>query len=213
VSKDIAVPAGLSRVDEIIWLERLGDRAQELAAERIAAELESGKSQRQLAREIGKSQTHVCHMAKAWELYRGESLGNHPSFNEAYHSREVRGTGRGKPRGVASGPKVVQGSAEPVEHLASPPAPDPAPAARTSVMDTATAHTEHQTPPRPTPGTRPDPCPGCAECDARIAAMAKRLEEFADAGRAWKRRALTAEAELRRLRYARDPELEAAFDG
>src|SRR5262245_18111411 len=37
------------------------------AAELIAAELADGKTQRQLAEEIGKSQPHVCYMAAVWQ--------------------------------------------------------------------------------------------------------------------------------------------------
>jgi len=44
-----------------------------------------------LASEIGKSQTHVSHMAKTWETHGRLPRQSLPSFNEAYHSPEVRG--------------------------------------------------------------------------------------------------------------------------
>lgn len=96
----------LSRVDQIIYIEAQADKLEEdvnslrwQAAELIWQELDSGKSQRQLASEIGKSATHVNHMAKTWRV----CLGKHPlpPFNEAYHSPEVRGMP--KPRAGSSG--------------------------------------------------------------------------------------------------------------
>ena len=52
------------------------------AAELIAAELKSGKSQRQLAEEIGKSQKHVFRANTLWKRH-GDSYTNH-SLTETY---------------------------------------------------------------------------------------------------------------------------------
>lgn len=79
------------RVQQIIRLEREADDAQWEAARLIAEELAEGKSQRQLAREIGKSQGHVRFMNRCWTL-RGEYYSIHPrpSFGEFYNSSFVR---------------------------------------------------------------------------------------------------------------------------
>lgn len=76
------------RVQQIIRLEREADDAQWEAARLISEELDSGKSQRQLAREIGKSQTHVRYMVKCWSLRENYSF--HSSFSELYNSPEIR---------------------------------------------------------------------------------------------------------------------------
>lgn len=86
----------MSRVDEIIKAEAEAGRLQGesdqwrwLAAELIAGEIYDGKSQRQLAREIGKSHQHVSRMVQCWHLKvtkPSEALG----FNEVYNSPAVR---------------------------------------------------------------------------------------------------------------------------
>ena len=78
-----------ARVAKIIECERQADQhakaADELrweAAELIASELAEGKTQRQLAGEIGKGHTHVCFMARTWNLFGYQVT--KPSFAEAY---------------------------------------------------------------------------------------------------------------------------------
>jgi hypothetical protein len=63
--------------------ERVADRERWEAAELIAAELDSGKSMRQLGAEIGKSHTHVRRMAQVWRDYGGNQVSN-LSFNTLY---------------------------------------------------------------------------------------------------------------------------------
>jgi hypothetical protein len=89
----------MTRVEEIIRLETDADRlARDYEANRwetarlIAAELDDGKTQRQLAAEIGKSQKHVDYMARTWRLSENLGSQDRPTFNDAYHSSEVRGT-------------------------------------------------------------------------------------------------------------------------
>lgn len=69
-------------------LQREGDAHRWEAARLIVEELDAGKTQRALAAEIGKSATHVNHMAQTWRV----CLGKHerPPWNEAYHSPEIR---------------------------------------------------------------------------------------------------------------------------
>jgi hypothetical protein len=83
------------RVQEIIRLEKRAESDLWDIARLISEELADGKSQRQLAREIGKGQTHVSYMAKTWALF-GDHLGDQ-SFNEVYHSPEVRGAPQPEP--------------------------------------------------------------------------------------------------------------------
>jgi hypothetical protein len=56
----------------------------------IAEELDNGKSQRELAREIGKDEKHVRLMRKSWELCGLKSAVERPPFNQVYNSPEVR---------------------------------------------------------------------------------------------------------------------------
>jgi hypothetical protein len=86
----------IDRVQEIIRLEKNAEVNQWEAARLISEELADGKSQRQLAQEIGKSQTHVRYMAKTFEIF-GENHGVHGSFDLAYHSPEVRGAPQPEP--------------------------------------------------------------------------------------------------------------------
>lgn len=89
----------MSRISEIIKAEAEADRLQDksdqwrwLAAELIAAELCDGKRQRQLADELGyRSHTTVMYKAKAWKIF-GLLGDQRPSWNDAYHSPEVRGS-------------------------------------------------------------------------------------------------------------------------
>jgi hypothetical protein len=76
------------RVQRIIQLERQADDAQWEAARLICEELAEGKTQRQLAREIGKGLTHVHYMAKCWRLRVHYS--EHASFSEFYNSPAIR---------------------------------------------------------------------------------------------------------------------------
>jgi hypothetical protein len=93
----------MDRVADIIatWAQADGLEADVNAlrwrvAEMITAELADGKSQRQLAREIGKHHSHVGRMAKCreWRLKSPEPA----PFNEVYNSPEVR-----KPHALRSG--------------------------------------------------------------------------------------------------------------
>lgn len=80
----------------IRWHEQAADLLSERADEHrweaarlISEELETGKSQRQLASEIGKSQPHVWRMNQCWKRYF--KVSEPPSFNEIYNSDEIRG--------------------------------------------------------------------------------------------------------------------------
>lgn len=80
-----------NRVAEIIDLESRADELESdasalrwQAAERIAAELAEGKTQRQLASEISKSQGHVAKCSKIWLMYGSDSPENRPAWAEAY---------------------------------------------------------------------------------------------------------------------------------
>ena len=78
------------RVQQIIKLEAEADQAEATASEirweaarLIWEELQSGKPQRQLAREIGKSQGHVSKCSAMWERY-ADSPENRPVWRDAY---------------------------------------------------------------------------------------------------------------------------------
>lgn len=80
----------MDNIERIIRLEADADKLQaeadELrweAARLIAEELDGGKSQRQLAREIGKSQPHVKYMAAVHKI-KVDNPGYQGSFNDAY---------------------------------------------------------------------------------------------------------------------------------
>lgn len=81
----------MNRIEEIVWHEAEAERLDQEAdghrweaASLIAQELANGKSQRELAAEIGKSQTHVSLMAKVWHEW-GDYQGNQrPRFSRAY---------------------------------------------------------------------------------------------------------------------------------
>jgi hypothetical protein len=88
------------RVQKIIKLEQGAEWNHWEAARLISEELADGKSQRQLANEIGKSHTHVQHMAKAWEWQLKLPPSDRPPFNELYNSPEVRGQSAAKPKSV-----------------------------------------------------------------------------------------------------------------
>ncbi len=62
------------------------------AAELIAAELADGKTQTQLAKEIGKSQNHVSIMNRVWALYN--QVVERPPFAEAYAEAKKSETAR-----------------------------------------------------------------------------------------------------------------------
>ena len=88
-----------ARVAKIIECERQADQhakaADELrweAAELIASELADGKTQRQLAAEIGKTHNHARWMARAWQLF-GDQVSRPPfsaAYAEAKKSEETR---------------------------------------------------------------------------------------------------------------------------
>jgi hypothetical protein len=76
------------RVERIVFLQQRTEADQWEAARLIFEELESGKTQRELAGEIGKSLAHVSYMAATWRrsVHLGEQ--DRPAFNEAYHDRQ-----------------------------------------------------------------------------------------------------------------------------
>lgn len=80
VSRIIALQADAARA------EADANRYHWEAAELIAHELETGISQRQLAREIGKSQGHVSKCAVLWARCGSDSLENRPAWRDAYRS-------------------------------------------------------------------------------------------------------------------------------
>jgi hypothetical protein len=85
-------------------LERQSEESQWEAARLIAEELAEGKSQRQLANEIGyRSHVTVGYKAQTWRTFGHLGDQERPSFNEAFHSPEVRG-GQPKPAPLP-GPK------------------------------------------------------------------------------------------------------------
>lgn len=71
------------------------------AAREICEEVTAGKSQKELAMEIGKSQTHVCWMNKTWKLC--SAITPLPDFYDIYYSVEVRGASAGTDYGDRSG--------------------------------------------------------------------------------------------------------------
>jgi hypothetical protein len=86
--EDVRAIPDMTKVEEIAWLEREADRLGQQAddyrwraARLIAEELDDGKTQRVLAKEIGKSQTHVSLMAQVWRDYQGNQK---RSFNSIY---------------------------------------------------------------------------------------------------------------------------------
>ncbi len=89
-------PREASRVDAIIQCEQQADahlaEAEALrwqAAELIAAELADGKTQRQLAADIGKSHPHVSYMASVWRRFGNLGYQERPSFNQAYQQAKL----------------------------------------------------------------------------------------------------------------------------
>lgn len=111
------VAEGSDRVGQIIQHEQLADELQSKsdehrweAARLISEELADGKTQRELGREIGKSQTHVSFAAKTWDAFGADYQGNHaPSWNEAYHSPEVRAPQREEPPAPEPDPNPAGG--------------------------------------------------------------------------------------------------------
>jgi len=120
-----------SRIAEIIRLEKVAAKSAKpvsadrwRAAELIYAELQpvnnrAGKSQNQLAGEIGQSQTHVRYMARCWEIavvrpgLEFATYADLPDFAEIYRSDEVRGADttpghKSRPRGAGRKPRQKQ---------------------------------------------------------------------------------------------------------
>jgi hypothetical protein len=94
----------MSNVEKIKKLEAEADKLSAEyesnrweAARLISEELASGMSQRELARQIGKSDTHVIRMRKCWEAKCNPRVADNRTFNEVYHSTEVRGEPKPKP--------------------------------------------------------------------------------------------------------------------
>lgn len=86
----------LDRVARIKFCEteaqKLYENAEALqweAAELIATELAEGKTQRELAKEIGKSQMHVSYMSRIWKIKLENPGVQERSFNDLY--QEVKG--------------------------------------------------------------------------------------------------------------------------
>jgi hypothetical protein len=101
---------------EAVQMDRTADSMRWDAAHLIAEELkETGKSQRQLAREIDKSHTHVRKMALVWRLHGNQvSTGAVPaeSFNKMY--RKVLSAEDGKRPAVRKLRKKEHVLADPV---------------------------------------------------------------------------------------------------
>src|SRR5690606_33905695 len=76
------------------------------AARLIAEELDGGKSGRQLAREINKTETHVRYMRKTWEENANLGSQDRPPFNEAYQAAK---RGKAKPEPERSRPTPPAG--------------------------------------------------------------------------------------------------------
>lgn len=90
----------MNHVQEIIKLEaeaeKLADQQAATAAkyeqnrwrtaELIYAELQTGKTQQQLADEIDKGRTHVVYMNAVWTRHLGDTPEDRPRFNEAYQA-------------------------------------------------------------------------------------------------------------------------------
>ncbi len=79
------------RVVEIIECEKQAEQHEAIAddfrwkaAELIAAELAAGKTQRQLAAEIGKDHRHIGRMNRVWQRFGDLGPQERPAFNEAY---------------------------------------------------------------------------------------------------------------------------------
>lgn len=102
------------RVSEIIRLEALGEESFWKSAELISLELAGGTKTRELAGLLGyKSHTTVIYKARTWEKF-GLLGDQRPSFNEAYHSPEVRGVPAPQPRpAVPPGPSPAPPSPQP----------------------------------------------------------------------------------------------------
>jgi len=100
----------MDRVQQIIQLEADYDKlSAEAEANRwetarlYAEELAAGKSQRGLAREVGKSEGHIRRMRKCWEIGRVLKDADMPKFNTAYNSTEIRGEPKPRPEPEDSG--------------------------------------------------------------------------------------------------------------
>jgi hypothetical protein len=88
---DVPAPGRIARVTkEADQLRQQADEHRWEAARLISEELADGTSQRELARQIGKSQAHVRDMARVWEIW-GRSA-SRPPFNLAYNAPQVRGS-------------------------------------------------------------------------------------------------------------------------
>lgn len=181
------------RVQQIIRLEREADDAQWEAARLITEELAAGKSQRQLAREIGKSLSHVHYMAKCWKLSVHYSEHSYASFSEFYNSPLIR-TAEGK---AESEPAK---EADPLPGLEAGPAPEsepeekqPEPGSPPFAEDEAgtaddLGSSEPDAPPVPSsagnetgPGSRPEPKPESGPSRPNAAKeKLDRLKQFAD---------------------------------
>jgi hypothetical protein len=113
--------------ERIRWCEaeaqRLSTSADGLrweAAELIAAELESGKTQRQLAEEIGKSVMHVNYMNKVWAVHHGVQDGSR-SFDSYY--QEVKRATSGVDESELTSSPQPQSPAPSLSSKASSPLP------------------------------------------------------------------------------------------
>jgi hypothetical protein len=92
------VPSG---IDQIIKLEQEYDRMAAdasvnrwEAARLYVAELDAGQSQRELARAVGKDQSHVSRMARVWREHGGDDLGHQRPFNPHHPNVGAGGAGQ-----------------------------------------------------------------------------------------------------------------------
>lgn len=67
----------------------VSDECRWRAAELIAAELATGKTQRQLAEEIGKTHQHAGYMNRVWTRFGNLGCQDRPPFNEAYRQAKL----------------------------------------------------------------------------------------------------------------------------
>lgn len=122
------------RVQEIIDHERAAvdhqtksDEHRWEAARLITEEIASGTSGIAIAKQIGKTDTHVYRMRKCW-LYRLDQTGSQdtqPGFWQLYNSPEIKGAGAVSGQSWESRKKRVDAETQP-EPPASPPEPRPA---------------------------------------------------------------------------------------
>lgn len=98
----------IARIIELEGKDRTASATRWETAKLYWEEAHSGTPQKDIAERVGKSRPYVCHMVKTWERFG--NLANRPSFNEAYHSPEVRGPSAERgPSGAKGRPTQYRG--------------------------------------------------------------------------------------------------------